>query len=327
MGAVVREVFFQGDVNLLLSHLENVLVGQKHIVELSLATFFAGGHLLLEGPPGVGKTTLARSFSRLMDGSFHRIQMTTDLLPGEILGILRPNIEGRDFEFRPGPLFANVVLADELNRTSPKTQAALFEAMAEGTVSMDGKTYLLPRPFFVVATQNPIEHHGVFPLAESQLDRFMMQVSLSLPERNFELEIYREMVRKKEKREVAYSQGESSEKLQPLLSVARILEIKEIVNRIYVEDSVLEYAISIVLNTRKHPEIGFGVSVRGGIQYLNAARALALVRGRDFLTPKDVMDCAEPVLAHRLRLVNGESDFQAKAKLIKEIIEQTEVPR
>lgn len=299
------------------------LKGQEIAVETSLAAFLAGGHLLLEGPPGVGKTSLARALADVFEGQFHRIQMTSDLLPGEIVGVIRPTADGSRFEFRQGPVFCNFLLADELNRTSPKTQAALLEAMAEHTVTVDGQTHVLPNPFFVVATQNPLESHGVYPLAESQLDRFMLQVTMDLPGEAEEQQIYRAYADRSKPR--ANAAGDSSERTRfPLM---RVGELREWVESVHVDESVLGYATEILRKTRSHPEVAAGVSVRGGMQFLAAMRALAFLRGKDYVSPVEARDLAVPALAHRLKLADGRFDGEPRRAVIREILAQVPAPK
>ncbi len=306
-------------VEQLKSRLSSVLQGKDMIVESAIACFFANGHLLLEGPPGTGKTSLAKGMAAAFGGKFSRIQMTSDLLPSDVVGILRMKPGASDFEFREGPIFANFLLADELNRTTPKTQSALLEAMEEGTVTIDGKSYPLPSPFFTVATQNPLEFHGVYPLAESQLDRFMMLLEFSSPGEDDELKIY-------QKPEQAFMKSAVSSD-GPLMTLAEALGIQEKISKIHVEETVLRYITKIVRGTREIVGIGHGVSVRGGIQFLHALRALAYVRGRDFVTPKDVGDLAVPCLAHRLFFNGMEMGNQAKAQMIAEILSRVQPPR
>jgi MoxR-like ATPase len=295
------------------------LRGKDEVIELALAALLARGHLLLEGPPGTGKTSLAKAMATAFGGTFRRIQLTSDLLPSDVVGILRLKAGGSDFEFRHGPIFANFLLADELNRTSPKTQSALLEAMAEGTVTVDGVTHALPDPFFVIATQNPLEFHGVYPLAESQLDRFMLQLSVTSPEKRDELEIYQRASRP------------GNEQPRPVMAPGLTREQADAVfkgaEEAHVEETVLEYATDLVRATRYRSDISFGVSVRGGLQFIAAAKALAYVRGRGFVVPKDVTDLAVPVLAHRLCFANGEPDGLQRVNVIREIVDKVRPPK
>lgn len=298
----------------LKTHLTRSLQGKNELIEQSIACFMAGGHLLLEGPPGTGKTTLAKSLAISLGGSFNRIQMTSDLLPSDIVGIIKLKSNGHEFEFRPGPVFANFLLADELNRSTPKTQSALLEAMEEGTVTVDGTTYPLPKPFFVIATQNPLEFHGVYPLAESQLDRFMMQIPFSSPEEKDEIHIYK--TTKIHEFEVAR-----------LLTLEQSLELKKSVDQVFVEDTVIEYLTRIVRETRNIVDIGHGVSVRGGLQFLQAAKALAVVSRRTFVLPEDIQRLAIPCLSHRLFFSGVEMNRNARNQMITEILEKTPAPK
>ncbi len=294
------------------------LMGKDDLIELSLSAFLGGGHLLLEGPPGTGKTSLAKSMATAFGGSFHRIQMTSDLLPSDVVGILRLKPGEADFEFRRGPVFCHFLLADELNRTSPKTQSALLEAMAEGTVTVDGQSYPLPYPFFVCATQNPLEFHGVYPFAESQLDRFMMQLCFTSPDKKDELRIYAT---------VAPGSQEPLPEELPILSIEKSLELRDRVQKVFVDPGVLEYMADLVRATRSHPAISYGASVRGGLQFLSAAKALAFVREREFVTPKDIRDLAVPVLAHRLCFTGGEPDARTRRETVQELIEKIQPPK
>lgn len=303
-----------------MRHLKHHFRGKESVIELAVSSFLAGGHLLLEGPPGTGKTSLAKAMASAFGGSFRRVQMTSDLLPSDIIGTLRyyRSADRQEFEFRQGPLFSNILLADELNRTSPKTQSALLEAMAEGTVTVDGKTYPLPDPFFVVATQNPLEFHGVYPLAESQLDRFMIQLLVASPDRESELEIYRASITAHESK---------SAPSDAVLSLDQTLVLRGEVSGVHVEDSVLGYVSELVRKTRDRNDALYGVSVRGGLQLLMAARALAYIRGRKYVLPKDVKDLAIPVLSHRLCFGNGEPDIRQKHELIQDILERVPAPK
>lgn len=307
---------FQDAIQAADSALKQRIRGKDPIIELSLAAMMAGGHVLLEGPPGTGKTALAHGLAAAVGGDFKRIQMTSDMLPSDVVGFLRIKPGTSEFEFRRGPIFSNVLLADELNRSSPKTQSALLEGMAEGTVTVDGTSYPLPDPFFVVATQNPMEFQGVYPLNESQLDRFMILLRLDPPEKADELKIY-----------------EGAEHLlavkprAPDLSPSDVLAIRREVASLHIEASVFEYCVDLVRATRFLPEVSCGVSVRGGLQLISMARALAYIRGRKFVTPKEVKDAAVPALSHRLCFADGSHDHVQKVAVIHRLLEKIQAPR
>jgi len=273
----------------LVENAERVIVGKREAVELGVTALLARGHVLVEDVPGVGKTMLAKSIARSTGCTFKRIQFTPDLLPGDITGVSVYNQRTGAFEFRPGPLMAQVVLADEINRATPKTQSALLEAMEEGQVTVDGVTHPLPQPFLVLATQNPIEYEGTFPLPEAQLDRFLLRIRLGYPTAEEELEIIRRQER-----------GHPIQTLEPVARPEDILEAQSAVAEVRVEEGVRRYIVSIVEQTRRHPEVALGASPRASLALFRASQALALVRDRDFVIPDDVKALAGPVLAHRL---------------------------
>jgi len=297
--------------------LSQVLLGKEEAVRLTLICLIARGHLLIEDVPGVGKTSLAESLARLVDGSFRRLQCTSDLLPGDILGVSIYRPQFLDFDFRPGPVFANFLLADEINRATPKTQSALLEAMSESQVSVDGRTMPLPDPFMVIATQNPTEQQGTYPLPESQLDRFLMRIEIGYPSSQQERAILR---------------GESLKphKLVPLLTSAELKSIQEDVDRVHADPDLVTYLLSLVEKTRNHEGVTLGVSPRGGQALYRAAQASALLDGREFLVPDDIKQLAVPVFSHRLRLTAqatfGHRHAEAARKVIEQILATAEVP-
>jgi MoxR-like ATPase len=276
-------------------HLSPLLHGKNEAVVKMLACVFSNGHLLLEDLPGLGKTTLAIAVARLLGLSFGRVQCTNDLLPTDVTGLNIFKTEKGEFEFHPGPVFNNVVLVDEINRATPKTQSALLEAMGEEQVTIDGKTCALPRPFFVVATQNPVEHSGTFPLPESQMDRFMMKVSIGYPSREAEREILRDGSQKDELAGIA-----------PLFSPVGILRVQaEIEKGVKVSEKILDYVLTLTEKTRNHPGVAVGISTRGAMSLLRLARTAAWMRNRDYVSPEDVKAMAGDVLLHRLLLRQG----------------------
>jgi MoxR-like ATPase len=299
--------------------LRRVILGKDDVVRLALATVLAGGHLLIEGVPGVGKTTLGHAIARAIDCTFQRVQFTSDMLPSDVLGISVYSALEQQFEFKRGPVFTNVLLADEINRTTPKTQSALLEAMNEGQVTVDARSYELPQPFVVIATQNPVEHHGTHPLPESQLDRFLMRVRMGYPEAKAERDIVR-----------SEAGASRMEDLRPVLSGSDVLEMQQAVKQVRVDESLVTYALEIVRRTRESEYLSLGVSPRGSQALYRAAQAMAFLEGRTFCTPEDFKPLAVPVFAHRVA-VNGHHGSTAKKseqadEVVREIVESVAVP-
>ena len=303
----------------LVESIERVIFGKREIVKLCVAGLLAKGHILIEDVPGMGKTTLAQGLARSIEGTFHRIQFTSDMLPSDILGVSLLNQKLHEFEFRPGPIFANVVLADEINRTPPKTQSALLEAMSEFQISVDGQTRRLPRPFIVLATQNPIEYEGTYTLPESQLDRFMLRVTMGYPGDEDELHIMR--------RRDPISALES---LEPVLTAQEIVDLQDVTGLVMVEESVARYILAIIQGTRSHEYIQLGASPRATVSFYEACQARALVEGRDFVTPDDVKTMAGPVLAHRILVKSRDNNpiasANARSRAVAEIVQRTPIP-
>ena len=295
----------------------NVLLGKATAIRLAVVALLAEGHLLIEDAPGVGKTVLAKSLARLLNCQFRRLQFTPDLLPSDILGasVFLPN--RGEFEFRPGPIFTNVLLADEINRTNPRTQSALLEAMSEGQVSIDGQTHKLSAPFFVVATQNPYEYEGTYPLPENQLDRFMLCIEVGYPARDIERQVL-----------ANHRNGEPLERLTPILDVAELREAQHAVRQVHVDDALNDYILEIVHATRNHDDLALGVSTRGALILYRAVQSLAFVENRGFAIPDDVKRLAIPALAHRVvcRGVLREGYRNRARTVIQQILDQTAVP-
>jgi MoxR-like ATPase len=281
----------------LKANMRLTIKGKDEVIEQTLVCLLAGGHLLIEDLPGVGKTTLAYSLARSMDCAFSRIQFTSDLLPTDVTGVSIYDETVKEFIFKSGPVFANVVLADEINRATPKTQSALLEVMDRSKVTVDGEAHAVGAPFMVVATQNPVDYEGTFPLPESQMDRFLMRLQMGYPQPSDELEILR-----------APRLGYDAIALNPVVTRSDVLKMQALAGKVFVEDSVLDYILKIITATRTEVEFKAGVSVRGGLALRLAAQARALVQGRDFVIPEDIQETAGPVLAHRLSLARQTSD-------------------
>jgi len=301
-------------LKILHERIESVIKGKGNAVKMAIVALISRGNLLLEDVPGVGKTTLAFTLAKATNCSFQRIQFTSDLLPTDIIGVNIYNPDIREFEFRKGPLFANIVLADEINRTNPKTQSALLEAMNERRVSVEGKTYVLPEPFMVIATQNPIEYHGTFPLPESQLDRFMIHIKLGYPAPEYEKHIVLEQPR-----------FDMIELMEPVISTAEIVRMQREVDTVRIDDSLLDYIMSIITETRRSEKIRLGVSPRGGQFLVKVARANAYYEGRDYVVPGDIKEPAPFVLGHRIILRTRTYISDAEG-VIEEILDRVPVP-
>jgi MoxR-like ATPase len=299
--------------------LRKVIRGKDEVVRLALVCMFARGHLLIEGVPGVGKTTLGQALARALDCTFQRVQFTSDMLPSDVLGISIYSAIEQQFEFKRGPVFTNILLADEINRTTPKTQSALLEAMNEGQVTVDAHSYALPQPFLVIATQNPVEHHGTYPLPESQLDRFLMRIRMGYPDSTAEREILRS--------EAGIAQ---LERMRPVLAGADVLEIQQAVTNVRVDESLITYALNIVRKTRESEHFTLGVSPRGSQMLYRAAQAMAFLDGREFCVPEDFKPLVVPVFAHRV-VVNALYSSTLKRseqaeQVIDEILQTVPVP-
>ena len=304
------------DCSALAENASRVVVGKKHALELMTVALLAEGHVLLEDVPGLGKTLMAKALARSMGGTFRRIQFTPDLLPADVTGFSVYDQKSGEFVFHPGPVMCNVLLADEINRTIPRTQASLLESMGEFQVTVDGKTLILPRPFFVIATQNPIEMDGTFPLPEAQLDRFLMRIDLGYPTREEEMEIL-----------ARFQQDDPLEDLGPVATPETITELQRRRSGVGISGAIREYIADIVAATRAHGRVRFGVSPRGALGIMRAAQGLALLRGRDYVLPDDIRELAEPVLLHRIILRHDERTRGASSRaVLDEVLARVPVP-
>lgn len=292
-----------------------VIVGKQESVDLALVALLCEGHILMEDVPGVGKTMLARTLARSLGCEFQRIQFTPDLLPSDVMGVSVFNQKTGEFEFRPGPIMAQIVLADEVNRATPRTQSSLLECMEERQVTVDGVTHPMARPFLVIATQNPIEYEGTFPLPEAQLDRFLLRIRMGYPTSEEENQIL-----------LRLQEGHPIETIGKVLDVEPLLAAQEAVRRVYVEDSVREYIVNLVQETRRHPDIALGASPRGALGLYKASQALAALQGRDYVIPDDVKKLAVPVLAHRI-IVKPESELRGRNadQIIRDLLQQVPI--
>ncbi|WP_265459179.1 AAA family ATPase [Enterococcus sp. HY326] len=299
----------------LINEVEKVVFGKREIIQMTVAALLAGGHVLFEDIPGVGKTQLVKALAKAVESDYARIQFTPDLLPNDILGVSIFNSETHQFEFRKGAIFTSILLADEINRTTPRTQAALLEAMSEGHVTIDNQTYPLSPHFFVLATQNPIEYEGTFPLPEAQLDRFLFRLHIGYPDYENELQL------------LLGEKQQSVEDIRPILSDRALSQLKETVKQVYIDEQVARYALDLVRNSRRHNAVELGISPRGAIAFIQGAKAFALTQSRMFVTPADLQKIMPAVFGHRLLLKGGlAASSEKNAEVMEQILQQTAVP-
>ncbi|MEN1784869.1 MAG: MoxR family ATPase [Bacteroidota bacterium] len=310
----------QASVSQIKSELSKVIVGQKHMVNLLMTALLAEGHVLLEGAPGVAKTITAKLLSKSLAVDFNRIQFTPDLMPSDVLGTSIFNLKKSEFEFKKGPIFSNIILADEINRAPAKTQAALFEVMEERQVTMDGERYLLEAPYMILATQNPIEQEGTYRLPEAQLDRFLFKITIDYPNLEEEIEIIT--------REHDLKKGTKLDMVTSSLDKKKITEFQALISQIRIEPNLIKYIAEIILNTRNNPFLYLGASPRASIALLKASKAFAAINGRDFVTPEDIKQIAVPVLRHRV-IITPEREMEGitTAQIINDILQSVEIPK
>ncbi|XRG80427.1 MoxR family ATPase [Rossellomorea sp. GAMAL-10_SWC] len=304
------------EIKNIITNIENVMIGKRNEVELSLVALLAGGHVLLEDVPGVGKTMMVKALAKSVNANFRRIQFTPDLLPSDVTGVSIYNPKEMEFKFHPGPLMGNIILADEINRTSPKTQSALLEGLEEASITIDGITYELAKPFFVMATQNPIEYEGTYPLPEAQLDRFLLKMTMGYPTIDEELEILNRL-----------QNIPPIEELKPVIDIDGLLSLQKEMKNVFIDESIKHYIVSIVNSTRLDGNVYLGASPRGSIALMKAGQAYAFMSGRDYVLPDDIQYLAPFVLSHRI-ILNSESKFEGNTaeKIIKNIVKKISVP-
>jgi len=300
----------------ILVNIEKVMIGKRNVAELSLVALLAEGHVLLEDVPGVGKTMMVRALAKSVNASFRRIQFTPDLLPSDVTGVSIYNPKEMEFQFRPGPLMGNIILADEINRTSPKTQSALLEGMEEASVTIDGVTHKLKKPFFVMATQNPIEYEGTYPLPEAQLDRFLLKMKMGYPDMNEEIEVLNRA-----------QKIPPIEDLEPAIDLEGLLDLQKEIKDVFVDETIKRYIVDIVNRTRGHGSVYLGASPRGSIALMKAAQAYAYMYGRDFVLPDDIQYLAPFVLSHRI-ILKSEAKFEgiSAEEVVNRVIGRVPVP-
>ena len=312
---MIKDFAYMDTLQSLKDNIEKVIVGKGHIIDLIMTALISGGHVLLEDVPGTGKTVMAKSLARSLDASFSRIQFTPDLLPSDITGLNYYNQKETAFIFKSGPVFSHILLADEINRATPRTQSALLECMEEQQVTVDGITHLLPLPFFVIATQNPIETTGTFPLPEAQLDRFFMKISMGFPSKEEEIAIL-----------TRFQKDTPLETLEPICPISAILDAQKNYRNVYIHPLLMEYLVELVRATRSHPDIVSGISPRGSLALLRACKAYAYLHNRTYVVPEDFKIVAVPVLAHRLVLNHLIGTHSSAEELIQSLLSQIPVP-